>query len=53
MLELAIGWLTAQPGCSSVISGATSPEQVRANAAVGDLVLDAELLDEIEAACPR
>ncbi|MGG8405516.1 aldo/keto reductase [Streptomyces sp. 12297] len=53
MLELAIGWLTAQPGCSSVISGATSPEQVRANAAVGDLVLDAELLGEIEAACPR
>ncbi|UQX04319.1 aldo/keto reductase [Streptomyces sp. RerS4] len=49
LLELAIGWLCAQPGCASVIAGATSPEQVRANAAVADRPLEAELLAEIEA----
>jgi len=36
MLELAIGWLASQPHVSSVISGATTPEQVEQNvAAVG------------------
>lgn len=33
LLELAFSWLAAQPGIASVIAGATSPEQVRANAA--------------------
>jgi aryl-alcohol dehydrogenase-like predicted oxidoreductase len=33
LLELAIGALLAQPAVVSVIAGATSPEQVRANAA--------------------
>jgi aryl-alcohol dehydrogenase-like predicted oxidoreductase len=32
-LEVAIGVLAAQPGCSSVIAGAMTPEQVKANAA--------------------
>jgi aryl-alcohol dehydrogenase-like predicted oxidoreductase len=36
LLEVAIGGLAAQPGCSSVIAGATTPEQVKANAAAGD-----------------
>ncbi|CAM5656975.1 oxidoreductase [Streptomyces avidinii] len=49
VLELAIGWLSAQPGCASVIAGATSAEQVRANAAVADRPLDAELLGEVDA----
>ncbi|MFJ6793362.1 aldo/keto reductase [Streptomyces sp. NPDC091268] len=53
VLELAIGWLSAQPGCSSVIAGATSPEQVRANAAVADRPLEPELLAEIDAVAPR
>ena len=35
LLELAIGGLASIPGISSVIAGATSPEQVRANAAAG------------------
>lgn len=52
VLELAIGWLAAQPGCASVIAGATSAEQVRANAAVADRPLDAELLAEIDAVAP-
>jgi aryl-alcohol dehydrogenase-like predicted oxidoreductase len=35
MTEVAIGALLARPVVSSVIAGATSPEQVRANAAAG------------------
>jgi aryl-alcohol dehydrogenase-like predicted oxidoreductase len=35
LLELAIGGLASIPGVASVIAGATSPEQVRANAAAG------------------
>ncbi|MFE7184675.1 aldo/keto reductase [Streptomyces erythrochromogenes] len=53
VLELAIGWLSARPGCASVIAGATSAEQVRANAAAGERPLDAELLAEIDAIAPR
>ncbi len=49
LLELAIGWLSARSGCASVIAGATSVEQVRANAAVADHPLEPELLAEIEA----
>ncbi|MEU6310962.1 aldo/keto reductase [Streptomyces sp. NPDC047014] len=52
VLELAIGWLSARPGCASVIAGATSAEQVRANAAVADRPLDAELIAEIDAIAP-
>ena len=32
LLELAFAWLLARPAVASVIAGATSPEQVRANA---------------------
>ena len=35
MLEATVGWLLAQPGLSSVIAGATTAAQVRANAAAG------------------
>jgi aryl-alcohol dehydrogenase-like predicted oxidoreductase len=33
MLEATFGWLLSHPALSSVIAGATTPEQVRANAA--------------------
>ncbi len=33
LLELALSWLAGAPAIGSVIAGATSPEQVRANAA--------------------
>jgi aryl-alcohol dehydrogenase-like predicted oxidoreductase len=36
LLEVAIGFLTAQPVTASVIAGATRPEQVRANADAGE-----------------
>lgn len=31
LLELAIGWLAAQPSVASVIAGASTPDQLRAN----------------------
>lgn len=42
LLELAIAGLAAQPGIASVIAGATSPEQVRENAAAAGWVLTAD-----------
>jgi aryl-alcohol dehydrogenase-like predicted oxidoreductase len=36
LLEVAIGGLLARPAVSSVIAGATKPEQVRANVAAAD-----------------
>jgi aryl-alcohol dehydrogenase-like predicted oxidoreductase len=46
LLELAISWLLARPAVSSVIAGATRPEQVRANvAAVGWTLSDADLVE--------
>lgn len=36
LLELAFGWLLAQPQVASVIAGATSVAQIEANAAAGD-----------------
>jgi 1-deoxyxylulose-5-phosphate synthase len=35
MTELAFAWLLAQPEISSVIAGATRPEQVDQNVAAG------------------
>lgn len=35
MLEATFGWLLARDGLTSVIAGATTPEQIRANAAAG------------------
>ena len=52
LLETAIGALAAQPGCSSVIAGATSAEQVKANAAAADWIPSAAELAEIDAIVP-
>ncbi len=38
--QLALAWVAAQPGVSTVIPGARNPEQARSNAAAGALVLD-------------
>lgn len=48
MGELAIAWIAAMPGVSSVIVGATKPEQVAENAAAGEWKLTPEELAEIE-----
>jgi aryl-alcohol dehydrogenase-like predicted oxidoreductase len=47
LLELAIAALASQPGVASVIAGATSAEQVRANAAAGDWELSEDDLAEL------
>jgi aryl-alcohol dehydrogenase-like predicted oxidoreductase len=47
LLEVAIGGLAAAPGVGSVIAGATSPEQVRANAAAGAWEPDEDTLAEL------
>jgi aryl-alcohol dehydrogenase-like predicted oxidoreductase len=52
ILEIAIGGLAAQPGCSSVIAGATSAEQVRSNAAAGRWEPAAEQLEAIDKIVP-
>jgi len=48
LLELAMSWLAAQPCVASVIAGATSPEQVRANAASVSWKLKPAELAEID-----
>jgi len=52
VLELAIAWLFAQRAVASVIAGATSPEQVHANAAAASWALDAEELAEVDRIAP-
>jgi aryl-alcohol dehydrogenase-like predicted oxidoreductase len=47
LLELAIGALAAQPGVASVIAGATTPEQVRANVAAAAWTPTADDLDAL------
>ncbi len=49
LLDLAFGWLLGQPSVSSVIAGATRPEQVRANAAAGAWSLSAREVAEVSA----
>ena len=48
LVELAVSWLASQPTVATVIAGATSPEQVRTNAAAARWEFTAEELTEIE-----
>jgi aryl-alcohol dehydrogenase-like predicted oxidoreductase len=47
--ELAIGWLLAQPSVTSVIAGATKPEQITANVASAAWTLTATQAAEVAA----
>jgi aryl-alcohol dehydrogenase-like predicted oxidoreductase len=49
LLDLAFAGLLGQPAVSSVIAGATKPEQVRANVAAGGVELSAEDMEELRA----
>lgn len=49
MLQVAIGGLAARPAVTSVIAGATTPEQVRANAEAGTWQPTDEDLDALDA----
>jgi aryl-alcohol dehydrogenase-like predicted oxidoreductase len=53
ILELAFAWLLAHPVIASVISGATKPEQVRANVAAAGWQMTSDELGEIEALLAR
>jgi aryl-alcohol dehydrogenase-like predicted oxidoreductase len=47
ILDVAIGGLAAQPAVTSVIAGATTPEQVSANVAAGQWIPTLDDLDEV------
>ena len=49
LVELAIAALASQPGVASVIAGATSAEQARANSVAGDWRLSADELARLPA----
>jgi aryl-alcohol dehydrogenase-like predicted oxidoreductase len=53
MLDVAIGGLAAQPAVVSVIAGATSADQLRANAAAGEWQPDEADLAELDEIVPR
>lgn len=48
MGELAIAWLLARPAVSTVIAGATRPEQVTTNAKAGEWHLTPEEMQEVD-----
>lgn len=49
MVELAFSWLASQPVVSSVIAGATRPEQIAANVKAADWALTADDMAAIDA----
>jgi aryl-alcohol dehydrogenase-like predicted oxidoreductase len=53
VLDVAIGGLAAQPQVLSVIAGASTPEQVRANARAGKWRPTAADLEELDRIAPR
>jgi len=48
MLELAMSWLASRPAVSSIIAGATAPEQLEQNVRAVDWALSCEDMDEID-----
>jgi aryl-alcohol dehydrogenase-like predicted oxidoreductase len=48
LLELAVSWLASQPAVSSVICGATKPEQVEQNVKAANWALTADDLAEVD-----
>lgn len=52
ILDVAIGGLAAQPGCSSVIAGSTSPEQAKANAAAASWIPSPDELADLDRIVP-
>jgi myo-inositol catabolism protein IolS len=50
--QVAIAWVLHQPGVSAAIAGSRSERHTRDNAGAADLVLSAEVLDQIEELIP-
>ena len=49
MANVALAWLLAQEGVTSVLAGGRNPEQARANAGAGDLVLPDDAIARLSA----
>ena len=49
LATLALRWVVEQRGVTAAIAGSRNPAHVRSNAAAGDLHLDAQTLQEIDA----
>ncbi|MFO8008025.1 MAG: aldo/keto reductase, partial [Candidatus Brocadiia bacterium] len=47
MAAVALAWVLAQPGVTSVIAGASTPEQASENARAGNLQLPAGLVERL------
>ena len=52
VLELAIGGLAALPGCSSVIAGATTAQQVKANAEAASWIPAPDEIAQLDSIAP-
>jgi len=52
LLDVAVGGLLARPGCASVITGATSAAQIKANAAAAGWLPSAAELGELDEIAP-
>ncbi len=52
LLELAFSWLASRPAVSSVIAGATKPEQVRRNARAASWSPSSDDLAELDRIFP-
>ncbi|HEY9358175.1 MAG TPA: aldo/keto reductase, partial [Arthrobacter sp.] len=50
LATLAVAWVLANPNVSAAIVGASRPEQLEDTVKAADLVLDADVLAEIDAA---
>lgn len=50
MAQVALGWVANRPGVSSVLMGASRPEQIRQNVASLDTVLSSEQQQRLDAA---
>ncbi|MGE5269887.1 MAG: aldo/keto reductase [Thiohalocapsa sp.] len=48
LLQLAFGWLLQRPAVASVIAGASTPEQVAANAKAAETALSSNDMDELD-----
>ncbi|WP_405806411.1 aldo/keto reductase [Streptomyces sp. NBC_01187] len=52
LMEMALGFVRNHPAVTSVLIGPRTPEQLRGLLAAADTVLDADLLDRIDACVP-
>lgn len=51
MAKVALAWIAAQPGVTSVIAGARNAEQARTNTEAASIELDSDLLAMLNTAC--